>query len=521
MPSPRRQPRLTPGAIAAELFCLYPDRDERAPQLCAETLLTLAANGYQSPVNGKPLVTPKQQRFAIRSLATSENFLGGRDEGRAGDDDTTPAEYGACLAGGDEIRSSAHLRLAQQTLQGLIDPDTQRGNQPGAWLLRPFHEALLWYDARKAGSHSPVYGVRKVHMRGSGITLARLITSPADPDAAQLGRSALSEIRQVLTADTPLAAVSRHLESALPPDAPYVRPPELEADEQEAWDRGADPRLAGLATRLCRHAEGIMRQEGASGPAKLWQLRCILALDFAVHLARTAWETTEAPAGERYLLLSFSAAPRAEDPVRQRSEDSYRLARIRIADAVVHTLARTMKKLADGEQPVDWSSEFLFRRGAQSDDDEASITKQLKKLPPGAGDDDYERIARAAISTADYGRGSDDGFRVLLESAGALVGTGSYRYLTAGPDLLAALVGSFSADMPMPSRDFFAAVRSEWDLVLNQESAAETALADLLDGAALERNARRAEKLMSDAGLALGLSDRTTVVGERTARRSR
>jgi hypothetical protein len=109
---------------------------------------------------------------------------------------------------------------------------------------------------------------------------------------------------------------------------------------------------------------------------------------------------------------------------------------------------------------------------------------------------------------------------VLLESVGALVGTGSYRYLTAGPELLAALVGALSAQMPMPSRDFFTAIRREWGLVINQESASDTALAVQLDGVGLERNARRAEKLMSDAGLALGLSDRTTMVGERADRTS-
>lgn len=517
---PRRQPRLTPGAIAAELFCLYPDRDERAPQLCAETLLTLAANGYRPPGDGEKLTTPKRQLFALRSLALGENFLGGRDEGRAGDDRTTPAAYGASLASGQEVRSSAHLALAQQTLQGLVDPETQRGSQPGAWLLRPFHEALLWYDARRTGTRSAGYGVRKVYMRGSGITMARLLADPATPDAAALGAAAVDAIRVALTADTPLASVSRHLESVLPPDAPYVRPPELEADEQESWDRGGDSRLADLSAHLCRHAEGVMLQAGASGPARLWQLRCILALDFAVHLARKAWDTTAAPDGDRYLLLSFAGTPRAQDPVRQRSEESFRLARIRIGDAVVHTLARRMSELAGaGEQP-DWGGEFLFRRGAQSDDDETSISSQLKNLGPGASSDDYRRIARATVGTADYGRGAEDGFRVLLESAGALAGTGSYRYVSAGPDLFAALVGALSAEMPMPSRDFFRAVRREWGLVVNQEAAAATALAELLDGAALERNARRAEKLMSDAGLALGLSDRTTVVGERAARRT-
>ncbi len=72
--------------------------------------------------------------------------------------------------------------------------------------------------------------------------------------------------------------------------------------------------------------------------------------------------------------------------------------------------------------------------------------------------------------------------------------------------------------MPMSSRDFIGALREEWGLVINHESAAETALATQLDGATLAQNARRAERLMSDAGLAVGLSDRTTMVGERAAR---
>ena len=513
----KQQPRLTPGAIADELFCLDPDRDERAPQLCAETLLTLVQNGYRAPAAGQ-LITPKRQLFALRSLAMGENFLGGRDDGRAGDDETTPAEYGASLASGRDVRSSSHLKLAHQTLQGLVDPDTQRGSQPGAHLLRPFHESLLWYDARKVGTKSSEYTVRKVYMRGSGITLARLLADPAAPATAELGCAAVAAIRDALTSDSPLAAISSRLESVLPVDAPYNRPPDLEDDEQAAWDRGTDPKLARLATHLCRHAEGVMLQAGASGPARLWQLRSILALDLAIHVVRTAWQATSAPHAERYLLLSFGGSPRAQDPVRQRSEESYRRARIRLSDATVRTLGRRMQELAEGDDPVAWPSEFLFRRGTQTDADEASISSQLRNLVRPAATEDYLRIARATIETADYSRGAEDGFRVLLESVGALVGTGSYRYLTAGPDLLAALVGALSAQMPMPSRDFFGAVRREWGLVVNQESAADTALAAQLDGAGLERNARRAEKLMSDAGLALGLSDRTTVVGERVGR---
>ena len=193
-----------------------------------------------------------------------------------------PPNMGPALLPVETCAALSYLSLAYETLQGLIDPGTQRGSQPGARLLRPFHESLLWYDARKIGTKSSEYTVRKVYMRGSGITLARLLADPADDTVAELGRDAVAAIRDALTMDSPLATISDRLESALPPDASYTRPPDLEADEQAAWDRGADPKLAQLTRQLCRHAEGVMLQAGASGPARLWQLRSILALDLAV-----------------------------------------------------------------------------------------------------------------------------------------------------------------------------------------------------------------------------------------------
>jgi len=512
----KKQQQLTPGAIAKELFCLDPDRDERSPQLCAETLLTLSANGYEAPPVDE-FRSPKRQRFAIRSLAIGTNFLGGQDEGHAGDDQTTPAEYGASLAAGLEVRGSSHLRLAQQTLQGLVDPDTQRG-QPGAWLLRPFHESLLWYDARKASPSRYDYTVRKVYMRGSGITLAKLLLDPPDPAARDLGRAAVSAIRDALTSASPLSAISAQLEGVLPREgeATYTTPPAVEDDEWEAWERGRDERLSQLGEQLCRHAEGVMLQNGTSAPAKLWQLRTILALDLAAHVMRTAWTTTNTPAADQFLLLSFGNTPRPLDPVRQRSEDSYRKARIRLSEATVGTLARRMSELH--REGVDWASQFQTGSALRAEDDDNSIANQLAHLAPDADNDNFLHIARAAVEVANYSRGAEDGFRVLLESIGSLVGTGAYRYLTAGPDLLAALVGALSAQMPMPSRDFFKYIRQEWGFVINQESASETSLASQLDGTGLERNARRAEKLMSDAGLALALSDRTTMVGVRASR---
>lgn len=507
---------LSPGSIARTLFTLDPDRDERAPQLCAETLLTLAENDFRAPADPADLHSPKRRRFAVRSLALGHNFLAGDDTpGRAGDDETSLTQYGQALADGREVRGSANLGLARSTLEGLVDPDTQRG-QPGAWLLRPFHQSLLWYDARKPSPRRADYSVRKVYMRGSGITLARMLADPGDPDAAAAGERAVAEIRRALTAPSPLSAISDRLESALASADAYTSRPDLEADEKAAWEQGGDPAVAELASRLCRHAEGVMLQGGASGPAKLWQLRTVLALDVAVHALRTAWDATGTLESERYLLLSFGGVTRAQDPVRQKSEDSYRRARIRLGEATLRTLAREMRRLHGENRNRAWVSEFEPRSGLTDDEDPGSVSRQLRALPAGSGEEDYLKLARQSVENANYSR-SEDGFRVLLQSVGLLGGT-RYPFLTATTDLLGALVGALSAEMPLSSQDFFGAVRREWGLVINQESAAGTNLSGQVDGAGLERNARRAEKLMSQSGLALGLSDRTTVVGERAQR---
>jgi hypothetical protein len=494
--------RLTPGSIAKELFGIDPDRDERASQLCVETLLTLAQNHYRAPDDVEQLITPKRERFALRSLALGTNFLEMVEDGRVGDEDTTPQRYGAELAAGADIRGSANLALARDALQGLIDPETHQG-QAGGWLLFPFHESLLWYDARRERARP--WRVRKVYMRGSGITLARMLLQPnAGEDASRLGTRAVAAIRTTLQGPSPVAHIAEQLESALP-----ERPlPATEPDEKGAWTRGADQNLADLAQRVCRHADGVMLQGTISGPARLWQLRTILALDLAAHALRTAWGTAGTPASERFLLLSFGGPPRAENRIRQRAETAYQQARLRLRLATVATLAQAMERVAR-EGDVDWDDELENRR-----DRMRAVIDGLDEARVSA---DYERLARLATETADYGR-SADGFRVLLDTIGVLAGTGAYRFTTATPELLAALVGALSSRMPMTSQDFFDALFDEWGVVIGQDQAARTGLGEQVDGAELERNARRAELLMADAGLALALSDRTVVVGERAKR---
>jgi len=499
--------RLTPEHIATDLFSILIDRDQRASAVCAETLLTLLANGYKAPTNGK-LTSPKRQRFAIRSLTLGENFLRQRNTGRAAEDEMTPQLYGEILAAGDSVSGSANLDLAQKAFKGLLDPTTQRG-QRGTWLLFPFHESLLWYDARPNGSNGP-WGVRKVYMRGSGITLARMLADPADPALAELGHSAVAAMQEALQKPSPLAEIADRLEGAL--DEQFHIPPQTENDEKEAWRDGDSKKLDDLTAAMCRHSEGVMRQGTASGPAKLWQLRNMIGLDLACHALRVAWDTTEMPERDRYLLLSFGDAPRPDNRVRQRSEDTYQLARIRLSEATVRTLAQRMHQLAK-EGCSDWRSQFEQR----SADRLQEVISDLRRLPPDAPIDEYMRVARTATEQATYGR-AGEGFRVLLESIGMLAGAGSYRYLTATPEILSAFVGALSVQMPMSSDAFFRAVFDEWRIVIAQEAAAHTSLADQLDGASLERNGRRAEQLMSEAGLALSLSDRTTIVGERARR---
>ncbi len=495
--------RLSPGQIATRLFGLAPDRDERAPQLCQEALLTLAMNGYEN-VDGEELRRPpKRERFGLRSLALGENFLVARAEGRVGIGEMSPQLYGEKLASGEELPGSANLPLARAALEGLIDPDTRKG-QPGGWLLFPFHESLLWYDARRQGSRG-TWGVRRVWMRGSGITIARLLVDPPGDNAEtrELGATAVRSLRDTLQSPSPLAVVADGLERPIEEGEE-----QCQSAEADAWRLGGERRLAGLAERLCRHAEGIMRQGGASGPAKLWQLRSILALDVALHALTAAWDAIEAPPEQRYLLLSFAGPPRAENRVRQGSEASFDTARIRVREAILRTLADAMGELAD-ESGVQWQDEFVSRRDQLAD--------QIAQLEQGVATGDLDRVAREIVAIADYSR-PVGGFQGLLQTAGLLVGTGQYRYLGPSPDLLATLVGALSAKMPMSSDEFFAAMFAEWNLVVGQQAAAQTALGEDIDGAELERNARRAEQQLADSGLAVALSDRTTVVGERARR---
>ncbi|MSO37871.1 MAG: hypothetical protein EXQ69_06405 [Acidimicrobiia bacterium] len=489
--------RLSPAEIARQLLGISPDRDERASQLCAETLLTLIANAYAAPKPGK-LRSPKKRQFAIRSLVTGTNFLDKREEARIGSGQFSVVSYGQALAAGSDFGASENLALAKAALEGLIDPQTRRG-QAGTWLLYPFAEELLWYDARQTQGRP--WDVRKVYMRGSGITLARLLLNPSSGAARQHGKRAVAALRDALQDRSQVAHIASHLEAPL---AGLDRAIDTEPDEVEAWDSGDSEDLQPLANALCAHAASIMGQSGVGSTAKLWRFRNLLGVNLAVHTAQRAWAATGTPEDERYLLLSVGGPERHANNVRQRSEECYQSVRTRIREAIIRTLADGMQELAKRERrTIDWAAEFEAR---------SNLERVAEQLPKARTYQDYEIQARHAFEQAAYGR-PIDGFRVLLESVGMVRGHSGWRYLTATPDLMGAFIGALSDRMPMPSREFFEHLFKQWRIVLSPEIASRTSLLKRLDGSELARNARRVERLLVEAGLAVSLSDSTTIVG--------
>jgi hypothetical protein len=492
--------RLSPAEIAQHLLVISPDRDERASQLCAETLLTLIANDYAPPQDGK-VRSPKKRQFALRSIAMGTNFFEKYEEKRIGTGEHTPISYGQALAAARDFSGSENIALAKATLQGLIDPQTRRG-QKGTWLLYPFSEDLLWYDARQTQGRP--WDVRKVYMRGSGITLARLLLEPVSAQARTYGSEAVAALKMALREKSQMSVMAKRLQDPISISEldPAVQP---EKDEQKAWEVGESQRLTSLSEALSVHACSIMRQNGTGSTAKLWHFRNLLGLDFAIHTIRSAWELTGMPSEDQYLLLSIGGPERQANFVRQRSEESYQAARTCIREAIILTLAHRMEQLAKKERrTISWESEFESR---------SNLEKVAADIPTAKTVREYEQLARRAYEQAAYDR-PIDGFRVLLESIGMIQGHSGWRFFAATPDLMGSFVGALAEQMPMSSKDFLEELFKNWRIVLSPEIASRTSLLERLDGSELARNARRAERLLVEAGLAVSLSDSTTMVGE-------
>ena len=498
---------LDPGEIAAKLMLVRPDRDQRASQVCVEFLLTLVANSYTAPSHENELKSPKMRRFALRSLVFGRNFLEGYDELIPG---TTMSaeEYGRGLACGEEVLGSSRLDRAQVALRGLVDPSTETGAEPGQYLLMPFHESLLWYDARSAHRR---FTVRKVRMRGTGVTLARALLDPparASEEARLLAREAVDGIRGALNLDSSLARITQGVEDLLPESLHTAVG--LEEDERRSWRLGADPGLVELSERISRHAAGVVTQGGASGPARLWQLRTVLALDLATDMLQRCWSAVEEPPERRHLLVALPGSDRPSDRVRLRSERSWNDARSCINWATIRTIENTLQELHDSGG-IDWSQALSSRT-------ERLLSPRIIQ-PYESGLRDFRKLAQLTFENATYHRAATDGFRVLLETIGMSAGGTRYRYMSATPDLLAAWVGALSREMPLTSDKFFRRIRQEWNIIVSPSAAARTTLADDLDGDELTLNLRRFERLLIECGLATGLSDRTVLVGERAGRR--
>ena len=482
--------RLTPVEVSKSLFGLAPDRDERASQLAMETFLTLWANGYEDP-GGEPR-SPKRRNGALRSLVLRDNFLEGfKEDGEKG----RRAES-ACakLAGGSDFAGSDGIELAQKAVRALIDDRTLQGSN-GATLLAPFHESLLWYDARRSGSKRP-WSIRKVNMRGTGVTFGAMLLRDGS------GNGAAGGIKAALRAPSPLQDLVDRLDEAAPESLDNFT---LEPDEETAWAAAGSAVLEPLAERVNRHCRNITDQPHVAPAAKLLQVRLILALDLAHHALSCSWEMIEAPKESRFLLLAFSADERKENEVRIASELAYQSARQQITQAIITQLGRRAEEISEEEGNPDWDAKFEKR---------ANLDEIAERFSSASKPAEFQELAGLAFEESrgsGYGR-PVDAFRVLLESVGLLHGTGQYRYLRPGPDLLAALVGAVGG-MPMPTGDFLGKIWNEWGFLVGDREMTRTTLVNSLDGSLLARNRRILERVLSSSGLAIALSDQTCMVG--------
>jgi hypothetical protein len=484
---------VAPREVAERLFGFRLDRDTRSPQLAMEAFLTLAANGYADKDEAS-LRTPKLGNLSLRSLAIGANFHSGRTE-------ATPtgqqlADIGNSLSRRLDFDGFRNLDLAAESLAAVIDRETTRQADKGRWLLYPFHEALLWYDARPQRA-AGTWSVRQVVMRGAGITVASML---ADPSLAQ-SAEVLEGIKQALTAPSRFSLLRQAL-----PDTEEA-PAEAERNEKRDWEAGRGEAVRPISEALVRHCAAICSQQRLSPAARLWQLRAMFALDIALGALRIAWERSETPQAQRYLLLSCQPrADRRRDFVRQYSEESWNAARRRLAEATVMTLADLF---ASQPADVEWEAAIGIRGEAQSDRMQP-VLSILRNAPSG---DDFARAAELAFEAMDYSRAAD-GVRVLLESLELVAGPPAYRYLRPRPPLLAALVGALWDEMPMPLPDFTRRVQEEWSLLVSEHDASGTDAGEFLEGADLVVNERGLEALLTDAGLALALSDQTCLVGQ-------
>jgi serine/threonine protein kinase len=488
--------KLTPVEISRSLFGLAPDRDERSSQLAMETFLTLWANDYEAPQDQPK--SPKRRNGALRSLILGENFLEGfKDDG----EDGRRAEA-ACrkLAAGADFAGSDSMGLAQQALRALIDDRTLQGSS-GATLLTPFHESMLWYDARRSGAKRP-WSVRKVNMRGTGVTLGAMLLHADASDGNDAPNRAVEGIRTALKAPSPLEQLAGRLQEAVPDELDKFK---LEPDEREAWKAADSELLRSLSARVNRHCANITAQTHVAPSTKLLQVRLILALDLAHHALVRSWEAIDAPPELGFLLLAFSSEERKENDIRIASEGSYQSARQEITQAIIAELALKAEEIAEMEDNPDWDLQFESR---------AKLGEIAGAFADASDPSDFQELAGLVFEEsrgAGYSR-PVDAFRVLLESVGLLNGTGQYRYLRAGPDLLAALIGAVDG-MPMPTASFLDAIWREWSFVVGEKEMTHTSLVDSLDGSLLARNTRILERILVSSGLAVALSDQTCMVG--------
>lgn len=351
--------RLTPSAVGKSLFGFSPDRDERAAHIVMETFLTMWANDFKRPETAT-VYGPKRRNGIVRSLALHDNFFDGmQDELPTG---MRLTELGDRLSSGEDFLGSEGLALAQSAMQSLVDRSTVQGSN-GATLMLPFHESLLWFDARRSGKSTP-WSVRKVNMRGTGVSIARMLLDPGAPssDATKTDAAvALAGIRDALRSPSPLGVLADRLRAVV--SAEEERKP-LEADEVLLWDVAGTKDLSRLGERVARHVSKIVGQPNVPAPTKLLQVRSVIALDILTHMLTCGWEKAGLPEESRFLVLSYSPEERRSNRVRIASEECFEQSRLQISRAIRVQIAETIETLQGTLSTKEaWALQFE-KRGA-------------------------------------------------------------------------------------------------------------------------------------------------------------
>ena len=324
---------------------------------------------------------------------------------------TTPSRTGHARRRQD-VRGSANLALAQAALQGLVDPDTQRGAAGRLAAAALPRVAAVVRRPPKASPGARLDASARCTCAAAASRWPGCCSTPPTPSrrhgaGRRRTRSGQPDRRQPAGRDQ-RAARGRP-----------ARRQRLQRGPDDRGRRAGRPGSAAPTPALQRARRApVPPRRRRDGPRRRQRPGPAVA---AAHSPRPRPRHPRrcAPPGTRPDTLSRRAVPAAQ--LRRRAPRHGpgpaalggvlpAAARIRLSEATVQTLAERMRELHATREPTGppsssaRSGSASRRRGQRRQPAEA-----LCRHP--AADADYERIARSAAEVSDYDRGAEDGFR--------------------------------------------------------------------------------------------------------------